>query len=529
LGVNNAVAPNDVSLFKPIAENVFATHCVEGRNVDYNRTRNACAKAKGRSDWSNSAAANLECLGIFELYDGTSRTLWAFFATEASSQGRVYRYDGSRDPVRISDVVGHVGAVEFAFNQADLYSAIRYGKYIVFADMAEHTPYCGDFDDATVEKLISSGTEYKFKYLESWQRRIIGAYSDQTNGDLEVRWSNANPTPQSDCTFAAGDALFIPNDDPITGITKMGRNACYIYSRDSIHRLDYFGAYATPFGITNVIAGQGTTNHHSVVDIGKIHYFFNRNLGFCEFMGSHVKPISREIETWIRDIRFAYYGLIMGEFIPYSNEVAWTVPLEGASANNAILYYNRENGTWRREDKTARAISRALFTTDMTWTKLTSDLGFVTWSDMGNLRWVDLFSETDEVTLAAADGKMYISSTEADDTAAWDGYRVEPVMDFGRPNNKDLLEEIWFDISETGSYSLYCYYRNGDTVAECKNASWTALDEVSLDSPDNAVCRITNEMAIQSRFHQIKWGTDAADEPFVVSEIEFKYEPGGLY
>lgn len=524
LGLKTATAHNDQSLFQQLGPNIFATHCVEGRNVDYTRTRNACAKSKGKSVWSSTAAADLECLGIFELYDGTNRKIFAFFATEGSSQGRLYRYD-SRAPTRISDVVGHSGAVEWAYNQLDLYSAIRYGSYLVFADMAESTPYCGDFNDTTFEKLISSGTEYKFRYLESWQRRIVGAYSDQTNGDIEVRWSNANPTPQSDCTFAAANQLFIPNDDPITGIKKMGRNACYVYSRDSIHRMDYYGSYAAPFGLTNVVANQGAVNHHSIVDVGRVHYFFNKNLGFCEFMGAEIRPISGDIENWIRDIRFAYYGLIVGTFIPHTNQIAWATPLEGATANNFILYYDRSTGAWTREEKAARFITQAIISTNMTWTKATSDLGIVTWTDAGNLRWVDLYSETPDVIFAAADGKLHINSTEADATAAWDGYRIEPIMDFGRPNDKDLLLEIWFDITETGSYSLYCYHRSGNTAAECDNANWTALPEISCDSPADAVCRL----AETARFHQIKWGTDAADEPFVVGGIEFKCVSQGRY
>lgn len=538
LGLNTSVAPNDPSLFQEISPGVYATYCVEGRNVDYTRTRNACAKSVGKTDWSNSAAATLENLGLFELYDGSNRTIWAFYATEASSYGRVYRYDGSRDPVRISDVVGHSGAVEWAYNQTDLYSIIRYGNHMVFTDMGEHTPYCSDFDDTALSKLISSGTEYKFRYLESWQRRIVGAYTAQTNGDLEIRWSSVNPVPGTTCTFAAGDALFVPNDDPIVGIKKMGRNACYVYSEDSIHRLDYYGSYATPFGLTNVVASQGATNHHSIVDIGRVHYFFNKNLGFCEFMGAEIRPISLAIENWIRDIRFAYYGLIVGTFIPHTNELVWSVPLEGATANNAFLYYNRYNGTWRREDKAARFMSQAIVTTNMTWTKAISDLGYTTWSDAGNIRWVDTYSETPDIIFAAADGKLYLNTTEADNTAAWDGYRVEPIMDFGRPNDKDLLLEVWFDIVEAGDYSIYCWHRSGNTAAECANASWsthisaevgtaisTTYFEVSANNPANAVWRFEK----LGRFHQIKWGTDLANEPFVVSGIEFKYVPQGRY
>jgi hypothetical protein len=113
--------------------------------------------------------------------------------------GDVYRYDSSRDPQEVADA----GATAFASDATDFYSFIKYGSYMVFADFAEHTPYCSDYNDANLLKLISGGTEFKFRYLESFARRIIGAYSDQTNGNIEIRWSNANPTPNTSCTFAA--------------------------------------------------------------------------------------------------------------------------------------------------------------------------------------------------------------------------------------------------------------------------------------------------------------------------------------
>jgi hypothetical protein len=70
-------------LFQQISEGVFATYCVDGRNVDYGRTRNACAKSAGTIAWSNSATADAQiCLGIFELKD-TSGTVthWEYFGS----------------------------------------------------------------------------------------------------------------------------------------------------------------------------------------------------------------------------------------------------------------------------------------------------------------------------------------------------------------------------------------------------------------------------------------------------------------
>jgi hypothetical protein len=528
LGLKTNVAADDPSLFQPAGEGRALTHCVEGRNIDFGRTRNACAKSAGVSAWSNSAVSTpTNCLGIFELYDGSNRVVWMAY------DGDMYRYDGSRDPAEVADD----GPTAFASDSLDLYSFIRYGNYMVFSDYGEHTPFASDHNDANLVELVNSGTEYKGKYLESFQRRIILANITggiTSHGNLSIVWTDVNPVPTTGATFGTGDPpsnhLYIPVDDSITGIKRMGKNACYVYTTDSINRLDYYANYTTPFGFTTVHENQGFVNHHGIVDVGGMHFGFNKNYGFCAFDGSMSfpsggRPVSWDIETWVRDIRSSYFGHIVGTSIPQRNEIAWAVPLEGATTPNAILYYNYLEGKWRRKDIAARFIAPLTLTTNLTWTKAINDLGYTTWEDFGNLRWADLFNETPQIAISATDGHLYIDTTEANAGAAWDGYRVEPIMDFGRPNDKDLLLEIWFNIIEPGDYNMYCYYRGGDTVAECDNAVWTALPEVSCNSPANAV----THLAETNRFHQIKWGSDGADEAFVVNKIEFKFEPQGRY
>jgi hypothetical protein len=528
LGLKTNVAPNDPSLFQMVGDYTALTHCVDGRNVDYGRTRNACAKSVGTAEWSNSAIGSpTNCLGIFELYDGTNRTYWMVY------DGDVYRYDSGRDPQEVADA----GATAFASDPLDIYSMIQYGSYFVFSDFGENTPYCSDFNDANLTKLVNAGTEYKGKFLESFQRRILLANITSgmaALGDRSLIWTDVNPTPSTSCTFGSGDPptnhLYLPVDDIITGMKRMGKNACFVASANSINRLDYYANYVTPFGFTTVVENQGWTNHHSIIDIGGMHLGFNKNYGFCAFNGSPDfplggRPISYDIENWIRDIRAGYYGAIVGAVNPFKNEASWTVPLDGSSTPNTVLSYDYVERKWRRKDIVARYIVPATISTDLTWTMLINNLGYTTWSDLGNLRWADLIDETPDLMFSPADGKLYYNGTEADNGSAWDGFRIEPIMDFGEPNNRDLLLEIWFNLAETGSYSLYCYYRGGDTVGECKAAAWTTLPEISCDSPSNAVTRL----AETNRFHQIKWGTDVADEPFIVSEIEFKYVTQGRY
>jgi hypothetical protein len=528
LGLMTNVPQDDPALFQQAGDRRALTHCVEGRNIDFGRTRNACAKSQGVAEWSNTAIGTpTNCLGIFELYDGSNRVVWIAY------DGDMYRYDGSRDPVEVVDA----GPTAFASDSLDLYSFIRYANYMVFSDYGETTPYCAIHNDANLVKLISSGTEYKGKYLESFQRRIFLANITSgitTSGAISILWSDANPVPETGCTFGTGDPpsnhLYLPVDDDITGIKRMGKNACFVYSTDSINRLDYYVNYTTPFGFTTVVDSQGFVNHHGVVDIGGMHFGFNKNYGFCGFDGSGSfpaggKPISWPIENWISDIRSTYYGHIVGVPLPFKSEICWVVPLDSATTPNAMLFYNYAEGKWRRKDVSARFVAPLTLNTNLTWSMFTSGFGYTTWEDLGNLRWADLFNETPHIGFSNTDGKLYIDNTEANDGSAWDGYRIEPILDFQRPQDKDLLEEIWFDLSEHGDYSLYVYYRGGSTVGEVTSANWTALPEVSCNKPATAV----THLAETNRYHQIKWGTDGADEPFVVNKIEFKYVPQGRY
>ena len=440
--------------------------------------------------------------------------------------GDVYRYNSSRNPVEVADS----GSTAFASDSSDLYSFIRYGSYMVFTDRAEHEPYCADHNDSALIKLISGGTAFKFRYLESFARRIIGAYSDQTNGNIEIRWSNANPTPNSDCEFAAGNQLFIPNDDPITGIKKMGNNACYVYCEDSINRLDYYVNYSAPFGFTTTADGQGATNHHSIVNENSINYFYNKNYGFCAYNGgSQVTPISRDIENWTRDIKVSATPYIVGAALPYKNTIAWTVPLEAASTPNAILLYDYIDNKWTRRDFTVHYLSPIVRASDVTWTKLTTELGYTTWESLGALRWTDLVNEQPAIAVSATDGKLYALSTESDADSDYDGYRVEPALMLGGLNNHSTLFEIWFSIVSGGAFSLYVHYRSGDTEKEIRAAPWTILDEVSLDDPTDAACYVNGLAQKSSRLHQIKWGTDSENEQFVVNTIEFLYESEERY
>ena len=521
LGLKTDVPQNDPSLF-----NGEACHCVEMENVDLDRIRNSSTKATGKTQYSSSAnAQKTRCTGLMELRGSSvDHLMW--------DNGKFYYVAGDRSFTNVDAAV----AVTWSQTDAGLMVPIRVGNYVIMTDrVGTATPYKWKNGDANLTKLLLAGTEYKFRFLAAFQRRVFGAYSDQTNGDIEIRWTQ--PYTESNywasaATMAAGNQLFRPNDEPITGIKTLGSNACILYGENAIDSIDYFVNYTTPFAINNLVANQGFVNYHSIVDTGGVHYGFNKNYGFCGYAGTREfplggKPISYDIEDKIAAINPAYYNQIVGAFIPIAKECIWAVPLDGAATPNTLLRYDLMSQQWSVKKHDCRFIDYWALDSSLIWNDLAT-FGYTNWDDLGTLRWSDLISSAAYLVLANTNGHVYTDSGESDAGSAWNGYRVEPILSLGE-TEKALLLEIWFGLSAVGAFSIYVYYRSGDTEAECEAASWLALPEVSVNSPDSAVCYVNNAIISAQRFHQIKWGSDAASEVFSVNAITFKYVPQGTY
>jgi len=522
LGRKTDVPMDDPSLFKAIAEGVSVTHDVGGVNFDLARKRNCCVKSYGYSEWSNTANAQAtKCLGLFELYDGTNRD-HVFF-----DNGKVFVFNGSLNPVDVS------GAVTFATGDAALYCPIRVGSYMVFADKGTTTPYKWKNGDAAVTKLIDPGgasgyTEFKFRYLEYFIRRIIGFYSGQTNGNIDMRYTAALPDLSGNVEFPAANQLYVPNDDPIHGPAKMGQDRCFVYCENSINQLIYYPDYLAPFRIYTVVADQGAENYHSIINLGDKHLFFNRNYGFCEYDGGRqITPISQDIEADLQNIESNYYDRIVGIYRPLHRQVVWSVPMAGEVANNRLLFYDIDTKQFTWEDKAMRFIASWRIYDSFTWNDLITELGGTgaKWSDAGSHTWAYYTSLRQRFVYANTDGKLYYHTGEGLDGSNLDGYRIEPIMDFGDRTRRDLLAEIWFDIVEDGAFSIDVHHRSGSTVGEVEDATWTALDSVSCDNPEYPVVRCNKN----DKLHQIKWGTDALSEKWSVNGITFHYAPEGKF
>jgi len=522
LGRKTDVPIDDYSLFKPMGDGLALTHDTGGINFDLVRKRNACVKSNGYDNWSSAAIGSAaRCQGLFELEDGNQRN-HIFF-----DHGKCYVFDNANAPVAKQELNNRT----FANTDDDLYSIIRVGPYMVFADNGKTTPYKWKHGQTDLTKLISgNNTTYRFKYLMVFQRRVVGLYTDRENGDIDVRYSTPWPeTSVENLYFPQANQLWIPNDDPIFGGATMGQDRAFVYCRDSIQQMIYYPDYQAPLRLITIIPQQGGY-HHSIVNLGDRHYVFNRNYGFCEYRGGvdfpfGGRPISADIDSDIANIPRDLYHRIQGCFLPFKREVVWTVPLSSNDPNR-LFFYNVDTGQWRFEDKAMRFVDNWRLRTSYTWGDLVTAMDNAgAWTD-DTSRWIDYIPDlVDYLVYANTDGYLYHCINEDLNGSDIDSYRIEPVMDFGDRLRWDLLSEIWFDIATVGDFSIDVSLRSGDTTGELEAASWTSAGSVSCNGIANPVLYVNQN----ARLHQIKWGTDKKDEKFIVNGITLKYKPEGTY
>ena len=558
LGTKTDVPIDDESLIMP-SGSVALTYDVGGQNVDYERKMNACTKSFGFSEWSNSTSMGALINGMFELDDGTNRDNLLFVG------GRVYYYDGSKDPVRIqgfkitysslaggpaaaaetvtgdttatvatvvtgisaaagtlyvSDITGGTGdfsasesltfsggatadcdsvLTNVALNNGsrEAYSVIRYGSSVIFADWGANTPQRWANGDANFVNLITgtNATLYKFRYLAEWYLHIIGLYSDQTNGDIDIRWTEA--LPGADVTFPAANQIYTSGRDSITGVSRIGSNNLLIYGTDSISRLDYYPSAKPAFGITTLLDGQGAACNSSIINAYGANWFFNKNYGFVRYSGGSrilaTDVISRDIEPIIQGIDARYYGAIVGTAIPGKRQLVWSVPTAGASTVNALLYFDVETGKWSKETKS--------FTYIDAWTKANG--------------------ERKELVMSSSSGRVYESDGESaawtNYSHLWRGHRIEPAMHFGDPKKKKILKAVWFGIIEGGDYSIDLYHRGGDTVKELEGQSWQYVGSLNLNNPDPPVIYMPSLM-VAVAYDNLSGGTYSVGDPIYITD-----------
>jgi len=523
LGRKTDVPADDQSMFQAVDQEgkVLKTHDAGGVNFDLVRKVNACTKSKGYAVLDS--AANSEAtrtMGLFELESANVLDHIMF------DNGKCFVFSRLAND-RTWDITQDANSTTFATSEEQLYSVIRVGPYMVFTDFGEHQPYKWQHNEGYLTPLVASGTAYRCRYMMVFQRRVIYMYTDQANGDIDVRWSSPWPaTAIANLTNSSSNQLYVPNDDTIVGGATMGHDHAFIYCKNSIQQLVYYPDYATPFRLVTIVPQQGCTGHHSIVNMGDRHYMFNRNYGFCMWNGATSFPtqiISQNVDADIQAITKDYYDRIYGTYLPLTRQVVWAVPMAGASYNTHLWFYNIDTGEWTIEDKAMRCIDVWRVRDALSWTTLETTYApsAGVWSEITG-RWPDYQPLKEYLVYSNTDGRVYTQSGEAvPSTGNLDGYRIEPVMKLD--HRKSMLQEIWFDLGAVANFSIDLSTRSGNTLGELEAQSWTSAGSFSCNSPAHPIFRPAAQT--YQYLHQLKWGSNLDAEKFQVNGITLKYVP----
>ncbi len=490
-----------------------------GYNWDNVTVPGQLRRIMGYANMTSYVTSDYSCQEYFTLDDGENRNRIAIIGGVVHALPTTLAVGSIYETSAVHP--GTTSTFSTVFQKTGLVSAIQYGAYAVISDLTT-TPYKWRHGDAYLSKLIQVGHEYKFKYLEQFHQRIIGAHSDQDNGNIDIRWTEALPS-MTTLSFPASNQIYKPdNDIGITGIKRMGDMACLVYGRQSIHILDYQPDYAIPFSLYAQVSGTGTDSHWSIIDTGNAHYFFDRDKGFVAYAGGRdYLVISDAVEPLLDTIDQSSYGIIYGKPIPYSPEIVWAVPLNRSSYPNALLYYNTATKQWRRSN-----IPTTAFLFDQIHSRYTfSQLGtaYGKWSSATG-QFSSYQTTSNRMLFAvpggAAVGKVYFRYMDGDNFngSAFSAWRIEPIMFQPDATKTKRIQEIHFIGPTSGNFNIDVYWRTGQSEQAVNAASWTGIGSASQLSTGSQVLYMDQS----GRFHQFKWGTDGADEGFKVSEIIIK-------
>ncbi len=479
-------------------------------NVSVQEKPGTCRKADGYQQYTTAANATAtRCLGLYELtgeINGTTDHIMV-------DAGKVYVLDGGLEQ---DDITG--AGVTLASDQGDIYSFITYGNDLVLADHGEHVPYHWENGDAAI---AACNTTYKARLLEYYKNRILAAYTDQSSGQRDLRWADANVVITTNPLFPEGNQLFSGGRGTISGLKRWSR-FCPLYHQHSVMGVDFYeGAETTAcFGITDVVSDAGPISPYSVVDALGAHYFFTRDMGFCRFAGgTQLEPISEEIRNLIDTVHRTYANQVVGTFDRVNKRIIWTVPLYGSTTMSHLLIYYPLTQTWEILDYVAYYVDYWQIYTSAKW----SDFDGIV-ANYGDRYLSEYTSANSKVVFANTNGHIYNLGGNDKAGSALDGYRVEPVLDNGDATRMDTILEIIFHCSLGGDFNLNLQYKVGDTPEECWNASWSTA--ITQNMAPSGQSYIVFKPLFSGRCWTMRYGTDGANEKFGIDKIEIVGQTG---
>lgn len=181
------------------------------------------------------------------------------------------------------------------------------------------------------------------KYLELYNNQLfLGGFSSMLS---TVFWSNIGEPEGIDPTF---NAEFRTNDgDKITGL-KSYNGALIATKERSVHRV--VGDDPSNFLFQEISDQYGCVSNRAMVQFENLLWFLDPK-GIVEFNGANIKIISNKMEEVFKTMNVdAARENAVAIHVRAANEVWFAIPINGATMNNCIVFYDYLSQQWGKDE-----------------------------------------------------------------------------------------------------------------------------------------------------------------------------------
>lgn len=250
---------------------------------------------------------------------------------------------------------------------------------LVFTNPLNEVQY---FDGTSVSDLITSGPEYKARYVIAYYNHVVIANLSDEDSVLypnRVAWSDVDngrdfePTVSNEADFydieQVGAANLIGHG--VTGLAMLSNDVA-IYLPDAIWLMSYVGLDNGLMQIRKQVSGLGSIYHNCVVAYNNRNYFIGAD-DFYVFDGVEAVSIGADIRNFFfADVDNEALTPFWSHLDRQNCEISWFYNSKSMGAGAAIVY-NYKNGTFYRRTLDG-------FTYAMTTVKFTGFKSFGEWT-----------------------------------------------------------------------------------------------------------------------------------------------------
>ena len=506
------------------------------RTVIEGRINGGMVTSIDAADIENNQSTDL--LNFVVRYDRTSRRFGStLYSPTKPNSSKVMliapykRFGGSTSIVRVTPSTVHLGSSSAWTNIVGVLNggANDRFRYTVIQDRFFFTNHGVDYIqeiDAGASTFARAGNAPRYRYITSFNNRVIGAYEDSTvtPNPIKIGWSgNLNLTefdPLVDRSAGYLNLIDSATDkaDDITGL--FGFTSFALLLREgSVWIIGKQPVASNPFTFDVAASGIGCDTPHSAVRVRNGICWFDYRTGtvwLYKLGMQEPEPIGRPVEKSIQS-QIDNINTVFASFNPIEEEYTMCIPLSTSPIVQMWTYNFRTKAWWREEQLNVSALAALDYST-----------GSLVIDDLVG-RIDDLIGVINDLTVDVAipsrfygltTGELLVESRTADDD---NGTEFDSEMTsklYWLPENDGISEKLRVEYIPRKAGSFTVQWSKDDGV------TWNDYKTKTFDSNDIGKRKVLN-CKRQIRAEQYSWRLISTEGLFDLVEYEVKIDSGG--